>query len=171
MDCKTVDARELITSEMRGILGKEFRRMVSHPVSASDIRRWLLAVYFPEQPPQELGSPDADGRLTAPREFNPLAFVVAQGQRVKRSPPAPGGTEIEAGITPPDLKYIVNGGLVCEYGADIREGDVITSSYCVSRYEQKQGRRGSLLFTDTCDTWTNQDGVLVRTQTMTLVRY
>jgi len=38
----------VITEEMRSILGVSSGGMISYPVSASDIRRWAIAVYYPE---------------------------------------------------------------------------------------------------------------------------
>ncbi len=37
-----------INDEMRAALGSEIGRRVSFPVSESDIRRWAIAVYYPE---------------------------------------------------------------------------------------------------------------------------
>ena len=40
-----------VTDEMRGIVGKVMTVLTSFPLSASDIRKWAAAVYYPEVPP------------------------------------------------------------------------------------------------------------------------
>ena len=45
-------ADSLVSVEMRGVLGKTLRSRSSYPVSASDIRKWALAVYYPSSPRQ-----------------------------------------------------------------------------------------------------------------------
>ena len=67
--------RTNISDEMRAAIGKELGTRTSYPISASDIRKWAIAVYFPDAPPkkyQGAGGPDAP--LTAPQEFNPFAW-------------------------------------------------------------------------------------------------
>ena len=41
-----------ITQEMRDSIGVEKDKRVSFPVAASDIRKWAIAVYWPETPPR-----------------------------------------------------------------------------------------------------------------------
>ena len=40
-----------ITDEMEAAVGSELSRQVSFPITTSDIRRWAIAIYFPEPPP------------------------------------------------------------------------------------------------------------------------
>src|SRR5205823_1014176 len=44
----TEGTRTMITDEMRGIVGKVMATATSFPISESDIRKWAVAVYFPE---------------------------------------------------------------------------------------------------------------------------
>lgn len=37
---------------MAAIVGKVIRESMSHPVTVSDIRKWAIAVYYPDDPPQ-----------------------------------------------------------------------------------------------------------------------
>lgn len=166
-------AEALITDAMRGLEGRVIDTRISYPVSASDIRKWVLAVYYPEAPPEKyLGVGAAGGAtpLVAPEEFNPFAWGSA-GAKPRPADVSAGFIENQVGIEPPPLKFIVNGGSYSEYGVPIREGDVITSENSIQNYTVKQGKRGPLLMTQTQDRWTNQAGQVVRVSGMTLVRY
>jgi hypothetical protein len=169
----TAAADTLISDEMRGLEGKVLRSRSSYPISGSDIRRWALAVYYPEAPPSKFigaGAAGGEAPLTAPEDFNPFSWATPGS---KPSPPdvSAGFLEKGAGITPPPLKFIVNGGSVVEYGAPMVEGDVITTSFSIKGYTVKQGKKGPLLISETQDRWTNQKGEMVKTTIMTLVRY
>jgi hypothetical protein len=58
-----------------------------------------------------------------------------------------------------------------EYGARIRPGDVITSVRRLGSYSERAGRLGLMLFSRTEDTWTNQNGEVVKRTVNTLIRY
>ncbi len=78
-----------ISDDMRSILGKTLDTAVSYPVSASDIRRWALAVYYPETPPavhwdEDHAASTPYGGIIAPDEFNP--FVWGARHREPRFP-------------------------------------------------------------------------------------
>jgi len=163
----------LISDEMRALEGKVLRSRSSYPISASDIRKWAIAVYYPESPPARYvgaGAAGGEAPLVAPEEFNPFAWATP-GAKPAPADVSAGFLEKGAGIAPPPLKFIVNGGSISEYGAPMCEGDVITTEFSVKSYTVKQGKRGPLLLTETQDRWTNQKGEVVRTTTMTLIRY
>ncbi|MFG1924546.1 MaoC family dehydratase N-terminal domain-containing protein [Cryptosporangium sp. NPDC048952] len=158
-----------VSDAMRGALGNLLTRRISYPVSASDIRKWALAVYWPEKPPREFL--DAD---RAPEDFNPFAWAVAGAESTGRTSGgtnAADRTEQLAGIPGPGLQFQLNGGLETEYGAPIRPGDVITSENRLDAYSEREGKLGLMLFTVTEDTWTNQDSTVVKRSRMTLIRY
>ena len=166
-------ADALISDDMRAIEGRVLRSRTSYPISASDIRKWAIAVYYPEAPLAKfIGAGAAGGGepLVAPEEFNPFAWATP-GAKPAPADVSAGFIENSAGIAPPALKFIVNGGSVFEYGVPMREGDVITNEFSVKSYTVKQGKRGPLLVTETQDRWTNQKGEHVRSTLMTLVRY
>ena len=48
-----------ISEAMRVAVGSELTRMVSFPVSESDIRKWAIAVYYPEEPPRRFWDAEA----------------------------------------------------------------------------------------------------------------
>lgn len=163
----------LISDEMRGVLGKTLRRRSSFPISACQIRNWAIAVYFPDAPPERYrggGAAAGDQPLVAPEEFNPFAWATP-GREPRNTEINAGFLERQAGVTPPDVEFILNGGMVCQYGVSMIEGDVVTATLSLKSYAQKQGKRGPLLITETQDRWTNQRGELVRDAVMTLVRY
>jgi hypothetical protein len=167
-----------ITEQMRQLEGKVVETRTSLPVTASDIRRWAVAVYYPDPPPPELWDEDAaarspSGGLVAPEEFNPFAWITTAG------PPAASerrtsGVRLEErlGVTAPPTTATLNGGLECRYGpARMRPGDVIHETKTLAGYSERTGRLGLMLFTVTETTWTNQAGELVRTQRDTVIRY
>ena len=163
----------LITPAMQALVGQVLRRQTAFPIAASDIRKWAIAVYYPEAPPARFmgaGAAGGEAPLVAPEEFNPFAWAVAEGGAAGDAMAA---TYLEdlAGVAPPPLPVIVNGGSRFAYGAPMREGDTIRSALTLAGYVVKQGKRGPLLITETQDLWTNQRGDMVRRATMTLVRY
>lgn len=169
-----------ISEAMAAAVGTQIARTVSHAVSESDIRKWALAVYWPESAPALFTDPDhaastSHGGIVAPEEFNPFAWSVAE--HTAHSPDAdsepndPDNTEKSIGIAGPGLSFQLNGGMEVEYGARIRPGDVITSTRRLGEYSEREGRLGLMLFSRTEDTWTNQDDELVKRTVTTLIRY
>jgi hypothetical protein len=167
-------ARTVITDEMRNAIGAELCRVESFPVSEADIRRWAMAVYFPEDPPRLYWDPQyaartVHGSIVAPKDFNPFVWMAAGGTRWDT------GTSVDLekslGIEVPGLRFPLNGGMEAEYGVRMRPGDVIMSVRRLVSYHEREGRLGLMLFTVTEDVWTNQDGKLVRTTRQTSIRY
>lgn len=167
-----------ISPDMRAAVGREYRRLVSFPVSASDIRKWALAVYYPQQPPpkfwdESVARTGRHGGIVAPEDFNPFAWMTAPGStdESEHDPYAADLTEDLLGIAGPGLKFQLNGGVQLEHGEPIRPGDVITASSTVAEYKERKGKLGQMLFTTLQDEWTNQDGTLVRRSRLNLIRY
>jgi hypothetical protein len=176
----------LISDAMVGLVGQPLATTVSFPIGASDIRRWAIAVHYPEPPPRRYWdeeSPEAVARggIVAPDDFNPFAWMPAQ-----RSGPGPaveplevdpvlvmaGATEHLLGVAPPALSRGLNGGIDVTYGrAGMRPGDVVTDTASISEYREREGRLGLMLFTTTDHVWVNQDGGHVKTQRLTYIRY
>jgi N-terminal half of MaoC dehydratase len=176
----------VISDDMRSILGLSIGGSVSYPVSTSDIRRWAVAVYYPEPPPrhfvdEEYARTTPFGGIVAPEEFNPFAWGAAD--TVSVAPPKPplevdpalaaaGAGEHRYGVKPPDLRHGLNGGVEVEHtGVRMRPGDVITTSTAIVDYREREGRLGVMLFTTNESRWTNQNDELVRIDRMTLIRY
>jgi hypothetical protein len=170
----------LIRSDMADLIGRPFGRQVSHPVGASDIRRWALAVYYPEPPPAAYldAQAAANGRLVAPLDMNVFAWGAARtvptGREIAVDPTSNriGAMEHHLGVEPPDLVRALNGGLSVDYtGVRMRPGDVVTSETIIEHYSERQGRLGTMLVTDTATTWHNQDDEKIKTFRMSLIRY
>lgn len=167
----------LISDEMRGALGSVLDRVVSYPVPESDIRKWALAVYYPEEPPKifwdaEYAAGTVFGGIVAPEEFNPFAWMTAEpsGVRPKYGPDGPMYEE-RLGLSAPDTSFMLNGGIDVRFGVRIRPGDVVTSVTRLSAYTERQGRLGLMLFTTTTTEWTNQRGELIKSSSNTVIRY
>jgi hypothetical protein len=167
-----------ISAEMRNAIGQEMGRRVSYPVSESDIRRWALAVYYPQRPPPEFIDSTVAAKtrhhgIVAPQEFNPFAWLVAEDRSpdVEVAGNDPNRTELVLGIPGPGLQFQLNGGLEVEYGVPMSPDDVITSVSRLAEYRERPGRLGLMLFTVSEDTWTNQNDEVVKRTRTTLIRY
>jgi N-terminal half of MaoC dehydratase len=172
--------RTHITPQMRDIVGLELRRGTSFPITDSDIRRWAIAVYYPEPAPRLFWDADyaagtSHGGIVAPEEFNPFAWMTQPDpDREERSDPAPTrfvSAEETLGVEPAPVTNLINGGSEVDYGVRMQPGDVITSVTRLAAYSEREGRLGLMLFTTTEDTWTNQRSETVRTSRSTLIRY
>jgi hypothetical protein len=166
-----------ITAQMRAAIGQVVDWRVSFPVSESDIRRWAVAVYYPDQPPRRFWDADYAQRryrgVQAPEEFNPFAWLAASQTTPVIAPGLrdPDKLEKAIGIAGPGLRHQVNGGSETSYGAPMRPGDVIRSETRLKEYRERRGRLGLMLITLTEATWTNQRGEHVRTSIDTSIRY
>jgi N-terminal half of MaoC dehydratase len=167
-----------ISPQMRKAIGSELSRMVSYPVSVSDIRKWALAVYYPEEPParfwdEETARQSRAGAIIAPEEFNAFAWMRAEPRGVKRDTAVSDAdsTERSLGIEGPHLMNQLNGGVSVEYGVPIRPGDVITSVTRLGEYSERPGSLGLMLFTPLETTWTNQQNEVVKKTRLVLIRY
>ena len=162
---------------MRASVGRELARAVSYPVAVSDIRRWAVAVYHPEEPPrlfwdEEYARASAHGGIVAPQEFNPFAWMAADPPGLRRAPDGNvNSIERSLGVAGPAVRFQLNGGLAAEYGAPIRPGDVITAVTRLAEYRERPGRLGLMLFTVSETTWTNDRDEWVKATRSTLIRY
>ena len=162
-------ASGLVSDEMRAAIGGVVDWRVSYPVAASDIRRWAIAVHYPEPPPERFLGVDP----VAPEEFNPFAWVVADRMVPAIAPELrdTDKTEKALGIRGPGLRHQVNGGTDVTYGVPIRTGDVIRSETTLQEYRERTGRMGPMLITVLESRWTNQDGALVQVEHQVAIRY
>jgi hypothetical protein len=163
---------------MQGNVGRLIERRISYPISESDIRRWAIAVYYPQSPPTHFIHPRASTHLrgpgiVAPEEFNPFAWQAARQETftVPTDENNVGRTELMMGITPPDVRHMLNGGMEVDYGEPMRPGNVITSNNRLASYSEREGRFGQMLFTVFEDTWTNDRDCVVKRTRATLIRY
>jgi hypothetical protein len=167
-----------ITDEMRAAVGTQYLGRVSMPISVSDIRRWAQAVYYPESPPREYWDEDyaatlPTGGIVAPHEFNPFAWMTADGPPDRAALGfGASTTEHRIGVPHPGTTNMLNGGMDVEYtGVLMRPGDVIRSTTRLAGYTEREGRLGLMLFTTTEHQWTNQHNELIKTQRDVIIRY
>ena len=173
--------RSNVSAAMRDAVGRTLARQVSFPVSESDIRRWAIAVYYPQEPPRQFwdevyAKSTPYGGIVAPEDFNPFAWMAAERDEPRaeidqNDQNDPDRTERLLGIHGPGLKFQLNGGMEVEYGTRMRGGDVITSVTRLADYTEREGRLGLMLFTIAEASWTNQSGELVKRTRTTLIRY
>jgi hypothetical protein len=162
----------LISNEMNAIVGKALNPTTSFPIAASDIRKWAMAVYYPDPPPrlfwdEEYALATRFGGIVAPEEFNPFAWMA-------KDPPTPGSAFLEAaaGIAPPSCRATLVGSVEVEYSrVRMRPGDVIRSSEMVESYSEREGRMGLQLYTTWAVTWVNQKDEHIKTHRTVYVRY
>lgn len=172
-------AVSLVTPDMearKGVWGGERR---SYPVSGSDIRKWAIAVYWPERPPPLFWDDDYArttrwGGIIAPQDFNPFAWPVERMAPAERPPGGlpRGATEGSAGRSPAGRRpRVMNGGQTDTYGVPMRPGDVITARSRLRDWEERTTRLGQTLFSFSETEWSNQDGDLVKLRVSTSIRY
>jgi hypothetical protein len=165
---------------MQAAVGRVIDEQVSFPISASDIRKWAQAIYYPQQPPRQFWDEGAEetrraGGIVAPAEFNPFAWMTAAGPR----PVIPEhirlqrvGPEYPLGIAGPGTRFRLNGGYEVRYSRiPMRPGDVIRSVTTLTGYRERPGRLGLMLFSTTEGIWTNQNDEVVKVERFTLIRY
>lgn len=155
-----------ITHEIRQWLDVERDVVISPPISENDIRKWAIAVYWPETPPKKFwdakyAAASRFGGVVAPEEFNPFAWPVQRIEAVRLG----GDIGKEPG------QRVLNGGSEARYVIPMRPGDVIrTGTKLVDVYE-KTGRIGLMMFLINETTWTNQTCAVVKVDRKTSIRY
>lgn len=154
----TAAPKTLITQEMRDKLNVWSEPRISPPVDLSDIRKWAIAVYWPDTPPRifwdkAYARTTRWGGVIAPREFNPFAWPVERPadlapKKVRRGPG----------------EHSMNAGQTETYGVPIRIGDVISARTALVKLEECVGKLGLTLFRYTEFRWTNQRGEFVKSR-------
>lgn len=155
-----------VTDDLRTMLNVERDVRISPPISESDIRKWAIAVYWPETPPRlfwdtEYAKTSRWGSIVAPVEFNPFAWPIERQDEVRL-----GG---EIGKEPG--RRVLNGGSEARYFTPMRPGDVIRSGTKLVEVYEKTGRLGLMLFLINEVTWTKQRDEVVKIDRRTTIRY
>jgi hypothetical protein len=159
-----LDEHDLVSDGMRRALGvwDEWGEW-SAPIRDSDIRRWALAVYWPEAPPRRFWAGN-DEALVAPEEFNPFAWPAPRASRAPRS-------NSDRRPDPARVRGRVNGGTRATYGAPMRAGDRIRRRVRLQTWRVTDSARGPLLLVDYEHEWRNQRDEIVRTSVHTLIHW
>ncbi len=169
------DEHPLVTGGMRASLGvwDEWSPW-SAPIRDSDIRRWALAVYWPEAAPRKYLDPTIAaatpaGGLVAPEDFNPFAWPApapapadAAWHRAERSDRRP---------DPRQVRGRVNGGCRAIYGVAMRPDDRIRRRVRLHGWRTADASRGPLLLVDYEHEWRNERDELVRTAVYTIIHW
>ncbi len=156
-----------VTDTMHQMKGVWTDERTAPPISTSDIRKWAIATYWPEQPPriywdESYANGTRWGGILAPPDFNPFAWLVERIARVGiPQPRKPDGSPLTG----------MNGGQTDTYGAPMRPGDVITARSRLSDWHERDGRLGWTLYTTTEIEWRNQDDERVKTRMSIGIRY
>ncbi|HJM89392.1 MAG TPA: MaoC family dehydratase N-terminal domain-containing protein [Dehalococcoidia bacterium] len=163
----TTDTPEtLVTQEMEDAKGKWESETVSPPISESDIRKWAIATYWPEKPPEiywndEYAQTTRFGGLIAPQDFNPFAWPIERQIAPGRATPQGAGVGTRG----------MNGGQTDTYGVPMKPGDVITTRARLKDWNERQTRLGLTLFQEREVEWRNQDNEVVKTRLSIGIRY
>ena len=170
-----------ITEERLAEVGVERDRRVSPPVERGEIRRWAIAIFWPERPPpiywdDEYAKNTRWGSIIAPPDFNPFAWPIDEAgfnlkiEHWKRQ--TTGGDQAESSAPSEPGTRVLNGGSRVEYFTPMRPGDIITSVSKVIDIQERQSRSvGLMIMTFTENRWTNQRGELVRVFVSTAINY
>jgi hypothetical protein len=155
-----------ITEEIRKMLDVERDVMISPSIGESDIRKWAIAVYWPETPPLQFWNAEYArssrwGGIVAPQEFNPFAWPIERKEATRLGGP----------IGKDPGRRVLNGGSEGRYYAPMRPGDVIRSGTKLVDVYEKTGRLGVMMFLINETTWTNQKGEVVKVDRKTSIRY
>jgi len=155
MTTGTEAAKERLLELAHGIKGRIYSEATSPPVADSDVRKWAMAVYWPEKPPRQYWDREYAGNsrwrgMVAPVEFNPFAW------------PLEGPCHLPAWPDFCHAELSFSAGNEAEYHCPIRPGDVITGTSAIVDVYEKQGRSGDLVFVVTESRLTNHRGELVK---------
>ncbi|MCH7800567.1 MAG: MaoC family dehydratase N-terminal domain-containing protein [Chloroflexi bacterium] len=163
----TTQPDTLVTQDMIERKGKFSEPRVAPPIALSDIRKWAIAVYWPDTPPplywdEDYAKTTRYGGIIAPLDFNPFAWPVHRDAASSGRATAQGGGVGTRGM---------NGGQTEEYFEPMRAGDVISTTTGLTEWEERTTRLGPTLFTTTETRWTNQKGELVKVRRSIGIRY
>ena len=157
-----------VTPQMREAQGEWGEARVAPPITETDIRRWAMATFYPQQPPRiywdaEYAASTRWGGIVAPPDFNPFAWPV---ERPKGGPAGLAGQH-------PEGKPLtgMNGGQTDTYGAPMRPGDVISARSRLVDWWEREGRLGHTLYVRSETEWRNQRDEHVKTRLSISIRY
>jgi len=162
----TSQPETLVNQEMLDKKDQWSEANVAPPISVSDVRKWGIAVYWPETPPrlfwdEEYAKSTRYGGIVAPHDFNPFAWPVEREVPQTRQTAAGGGVGTRG----------MNGGQTDFYEKSMRPGDVISTSSALVDWYERNGKLGLTLFSVTEIRWTNQTGDIIKKRHSIGIRY
>ncbi len=162
----TSQPQTLVTEDMQRQRDKWSPDRYSPPVSLSDIRKWAIAVYWPEKPPrlywdEDYAKKTRFGGIVAPADFNPFAWPVEPEIPTTNATVEGGGAGTRG----------MNGGQTEWYHAPIRPGDILRATTALIDWNERTTRLGLTLFSTTEERWYNQHNELVKVRHSVDIRY
>lgn len=145
----------------------------SYPITETDIRRWAIAVYWPEQPPRIYWDPEYAkttrwGGIIAPPGLNPFAWPIPDP---KSDSAFGGGMSPTLPIEGEPGQFMLNGGMTRTFLKPMRPGDVIRSRGRLKDWSEREGRLGLMIFINSEGEQVNQNDEVVGRTISTLIRY
>ena len=141
-------------------LGRPTDPVVALPVDANDIRRWAMAVYYPDAPPDAFFDLDDIGTRAVGADWSHhVTSIPRVGERASTPSPTRGCTRGWGNEPGHAASTAVS---AATYFAPIRVGDVSCASRTLVDTFEKDGRLGTMLFLVDGSRWTNQRGELVK---------
>lgn len=172
----------LVTQAMTDFEGVWGPVVESPPISASDLRKWAIAVYWPATPPpiywdETYAATTRWGGIVAPRDFNPFAWPIvtspAAGDTAREptwyDAEAAARADIDAGPVPG--RRGMNGGQTETYGVPMLPSDVVASRSRLRNWTERETRLGLTLFVYSETEWRNKRDELIKLRVSTLIRY
>jgi hypothetical protein len=161
-------SESLVTEDLVRLKGVWWPAVESFPVTESDIRKFAIALYWPETPPRIFWDPEYAKTtrwkgIVAPEDFNPFVWHVGR-------PPAGPGQVLRPGVV--KATHGVNGAVTERIFERIRPGDVITERIKLLDWYERQGKSFGLMLFEVYEIeWMNQRSQIVKTREQLMIRY
>ena len=157
-----------VTDAMLAARGEWGGTRTAPPITETDIRRWVIATFYPEKPPRIYWDPEYAattrwGGIVAPPDFNPFAWSFERGpfSTLSMRGQRPDGSRLSG----------MNGGQTDTYGVPMRAGDVISERSRLLDWQEREGRLGHTLYVKSEIEWRNQNDEDVRTRLAIGIRF
>src|SRR5262245_26033022 len=171
----------MLTDEMLSLVDRPMHEATSYPIGVNDIRRWAIAVYYPDVPPREFWDEEyaATTRwrgIVAPEEFNPFAWAtqdpLLSAPREQGGPGRWGHFESVFGLEPPPYRAVLQSRVIATYSPiRMRPGDTIRSVDRISEYFEREGKMGPQLYTTIAVDYFHQKEEWIKRRDTVFVRY
>jgi len=172
---------KMLTEDMLALVDRPMHEATSYPIDVNDIRRWAIAVYYPDVPPREFWDDEYAattpwGGIVAPEEFNPFAWATKDpplsARREQGVPGRWGHFEAVFGMEPPPYRAVLQSRVISTYSAvRMRPGDTIRSVDRISEYFEREGKMGPQLYTTISVDYFNQHEEWIKRRDTVFVRY
>ncbi len=169
-----------ITDEVKSYIGREGKEMVSDPVNASEVRRFIQAIMDPDPIhwDEAYAKKTRYGGVVAPPLFVTHIFRTPAGapdpleERFKKDPDFDGQTPVRVGLQAPPLplKRNLNAGNDIEFFRYPRVGERIVAKSKILDIYEREGRSGKMVFMVNETVFKNDKGELLLISRQTGIR-